>query len=235
MKSAFLSTCLRRLVVGLAVIYIVAFSSLTAQVPASGEKIKFCTFGWKVTPDDLYYESEGKVIKLVVYSSSRSTPQDYPKAATIAFFRWVSGPEGKLVREEAATVNLGAAGPRPLLVFMATPESPKRYRVAAIADDTKAFPVPSYRFINLTAVEIYIKCGGQTLKLPAQNAGMLDSQLKKVDTPETIQTMIYVVVEDGPLRVYASNRVVRPNERSMVFVFPEDNRLKVMFIADDGT
>ncbi len=234
MKSLFLALCPSRLVAGWAAFLIIGVASLAAQVPAAGGKIHFSTVGWKVAPDDLYYESEGKAVKIAIYDSSRSAAKALAKVPTMTFFRWVTDAEGKQVREEVATVDIKAAGPRPLLVFMPAPESPKRYRVVAVADDLNAFPLPSCRFINLTAADLYIKFGDQELKLTPKTVAVLDPNLKNPTTPEARYTMVYVMVEQGPQRVYSNNWAVRPTERTLVFMFPEDNTLKVMRIVDSG-
>ena len=132
-----------------------SLASALAQVPADDGRVHFRTLGWQVAPNDLYFESKGKDIKLSVHESARSVFQLHAKTETIVFYRLIPGPEGEMVREEACTANISAAGPWPLIVFMKTKESPKRYRVIAISDDLKKFPIPSCRFINLTKFDIY--------------------------------------------------------------------------------
>jgi hypothetical protein len=219
----------------LALLYTIICTALHAQIPNNEGNIHFRTVGWKVEADDLYYESENKLVKIAVYDSSRSPNWPHPKTTTITFFRLVPNPEGKLVREEVAIVDVTAAGPKPLLVFMPIPESPKSYRVTAVADDLKVFPVPTSRFINLTLADLYIKFGEQELKLPAKNMALLDPHLKNADIPEARYTMMYVQTANGPLRVYSNNWAVRPTERTLVFIFAEGSALKVMSIVDDGT
>ena len=179
--------------------------------------------GWQVAPDDLYYAFKGKDIKIEVIESTRSDFQLHAKGESIIFYRLMPGPEGKMVREEACTVNISAAGPWPLIVFMKTNESPKRYRAVAISDDLKTFPIPSCRFINLTPIEIYAKHGEQGLTVPAKGVELINSQLKSKVEPQAIYTTIHAMIGNAPLMLYSNNWVMRPTQRTLVFIFPQDD------------
>jgi len=208
-------------------------ASALAQVPTDKGLVHFRTFGWQVAPNDLYFESKGKDIKLTVIESARSVFQLHAKAQSIVFYRLIPGPEGKLVREEACTANISAAGPWPLIVFMKSKESPKRYRAFAISDDLKTFPIPSCRFINLTPIEIYAKHGDQGLKVPAKGIELMNSQLTSAIEPEARYTTIHRMTGNGPIILYSNNWMMRPTQRTLVFIFPQDGSMQVLRIVDD--
>jgi hypothetical protein len=210
-----------------------SLASALAQVPTDEGLVHFRTLGWQVAPNDLYFESKGKDIKLSVIESARSVFQLHAKAQSIVFYRLIPGPEGKLVREEACTANISAAGPWPLIVFMKSDESPKRYRTFAISDDLKKFPIPSCRFINLTTVDIYAKHGEQRLKVPVKGIEKMDSKLTSAIEPEAIYTTLHAMIGNAPQMLYSNNWVMRPTQRTLVFIFPQDGSLQVMRIVDD--
>ena len=217
----------------LLIIVLTSLASALAQVPPDDGQIQFRTLGWQVKPDDLYYESKGKDIKLKVNDSSRSNFQNHPKSKLIVFYRLVPGPEGKLLHEEACTADISAAGPWPLLVFMKDNESPKRYRVAVISDDLKTFPIASCRFINLTTREIYVKQGEQGLKVPARGMELIKIKLNPEVESEVLYTTLYAMLETGPILLYTNNWVMQPTQRTLVFIFQQDKSLKVLRIVDD--
>ena len=223
----------RRFLIGGVLGFFFGFTSLFAQAPTEDGRIHFRTFGWQVAPDDLYYDSKGKDNKLTVYNSDRSAFNDYVKSEQIVFYRLVPGPEGRLIHEEAAIVNLAAAGTWPLLIFTKSPDSPKRYRVAAISDDLKSFPFPSLRFMNLTAVDLYAKFGDQTLKISAKGMEVIDPHITSTDQLETRFTQIATLTEEGPSLLYSNYWVVRPTQRTLVFVFPQDESVQIIRIVDD--
>ena len=210
-----------------------SLASALAQVPPDDGRVHFRTFGLQVAPKDLYFESKGKDIKINVMNSTRSVFQPHAKAETIVFYRLVPGPEGKMVHEEACTANISAAGPWPLIVFMKTNESPKRYRAVAYSDDLKTFPIPSTRFLNLTPFDIYAKHGDQALKVPANGLELLKSELKSTVESETRYTIIKALKGNVPMALYGDNWMMRPTQRTFVFIYPSNDSLEVMPIVDD--
>jgi hypothetical protein len=219
-------------------IQIVGCVSLMSITPVCAEipdctGISFRTFGWMVAPDDLYYEVNGRDIRVPVIASARSSFLKVPKVDRMVFYRLVPGPEEKLVREEAAVVDLSTAGSWPLLIFATQPQEPKRYRVAAIADDLKAFPFPSCRFVNFTPVDLYAKYGDQQVKVAAQGEALLDPGLKSTTDTETRYATVSIHTEQGPRVLYGNNWAVRSNQRTLVFIYAQDQKMQVMRIQDD--
>lgn len=209
----------------------ISFSRLHGQSSADDGLIHFRTFGWGVAPSDLYYESKGKDVRLAVYESARSPFNEHRKSETIVFYRLVPGPEGKLVREEAAMARISASGPWPLLIFMKSTDSPKRYRVVAISDDLKTFPIPSVRFVNLTPIELYVKYGEKAFSIPGKGMETLD--LEAAEKPETRFTTVQAIINGDVRMLYSNNWAVRSIQRTLVFIFPQEGELGVMRIVDD--
>lgn len=214
---------------------ILCLTPVLAQTSPEPGKVRFRTCGWRVAPDDLYYDLDGRDTKVSIVESGRSAFNDTPRdAKQIVFYRLVAGPaQAKPVREVAATVNIAAAGPWPLVIFMANPEEPKHYRVAAIADDLKTFPFPSCRFVNLTTVDLYARYGDQKVKVAVKGVERLDPNLKSTTEPETRYTTVSIITPQGPKMLYSNNWAVRPTQRTLVFVFAQDDRLQLMRLGDD--
>ncbi|MDP3851844.1 MAG: hypothetical protein Q8Q59_15175 [Luteolibacter sp.] len=218
-----------RVVVGL----LLTLPSLLAQTPSAEGGIRFRTFGWQLSADDLYYEVKGRDTRISVTDSARSVFNLAPKGRQIVFYRLVPGPDDKPLREQAATVDIAAAGPWPLLIFTNDPKAPKRYRVAAIADDLKVFPFPSCRFVNFSQVDLYARFGDQKIKLPAKGVERIDPHLKSATETETRYITVSMDTPEGPRLLYSNNWAVRPSHRTLVFIFPQDEQLQIMRIADD--
>jgi len=207
---------------------------VSAEIPGSSG-VSFRTFGSSVAPDDLYYDVKGKDTRLIIIESARSPFVKAPVSDTkkIVFYRLVTDPDDVQVREEAAVADISAAGPWPLLIFIQDPKSAKRYQVIAIADDLKAFPFPSCRFINLTAVDLFGKYGEQKLSLEANGFLQIDPQLKSSTDTETRYTMIGMGTPKGPRLLYNNNWAVRPTQRTMVFISSKEEKMHIMRITDD--
>jgi len=207
--------------------------------PLSGQKqsdeggVRFRTFGWMVSAEELYYDVNGRDTRISIIDSARSVFFHAPKAGQIVFYRLVPGPKEKPEREEAATVDVSAAGKWPLLIFMKSPESPKRYCVAAVADDLEAFPFPSCRFINFTAADLSVTYGDQQVKVAARGIERLDPRLKPGAGTETRYATVSANTPQGPRLLYGNNWAVRPAQRTLVLVFSQDERLQVLRVTDD--
>jgi hypothetical protein len=212
---------------------IIAAPPLSSQVPIVDSAVQFRTLGWEVAPDDLYYEYKGKDTKLKVMEASRSIFYNHKKSDKIIFYRLVQGPEGKFIREDATEANITLAGTWPLLVFMKNPADKKKYKVAAISDDLTTFPAPSCRFINLTSVELQAKYGDQWTTIPGKGMELINPKLKSNDKIETRYTQIYVKTDKDPLLIYTNNWVVKPTQRTLTFIFPGDESIRIMRIVDD--
>ena len=210
------------------------FSLMPALAQSPPEvKVRFRTLGWMVAPDDLYYKVKGGDAKVSIIDAARSVFYDAPTdKKNLVFYRLVPGPDGKNVREPAAEVDISSAGPMPLLIFMGNPDDPKNYRVAAIADDLKAFPFPCCRFVNFTPVELFAKYGDQKVKVAAKGIELIDPRLKSMTEPETRYTSVSMMTEEGPRLLYSNNWVAHPTQRTLVFVFALDGQFHIMRIAD---
>ena len=209
---------------------------MLAQNPPEAGKSSFRTLGWMVSLDDLYYDLNGQDTKLSIIEAARSVFSETPKdVKKLVFYRLVPGPKDKPMREEAASVDISAAGPWPLLVFMANPEAPKHYRVAAIADDLKSFPFPSCRFVNLTPVEFDATYGDQKVKIPAKGIERIDTRTKSTDESDTCHATVSMKTPEGPRLLYSNYWVVNPSQRTLVFIFSQDKLFQIMRVADHSS
>ena len=215
------------------VFLVLSWTPVWAQNPPEAGKSSFRTLGWMVSLDDLYYDLNGRDTKFSITEAARSVFSEIPKdAKKLVFYRLVPGPKDKPVREEAASVDISAAGPWPLLIFMANPDDPKKFRVAAIADDLKAFPFPSCRFVNLTAVDLDANYGDQKVKISAKGIALIDIQTKSSKESDTRYTTVSMKTPEGPRLLYSNYWGVNPSQRTLVFIFSQDKLFQIMRVAD---
>jgi len=215
------------------VFLVLSWTPVWAQNPPEPGKSGFRTLGWMVSQDDLYYDLAGQDTKLSIIEATRSAFSEIPKdAKKLVFYRLVPGPKDKPVREEAASVDLSGTGPWPLLIFMANPEAPKHYRVAAIADDLKVFPFPSCRFVNFTPVELDVTYGDQKIKVPAKGIERVDIRTKSSNESETRFATVSMKTPEGPRLLYTNNWVVNPSQRTLAFIFSQDKLFQIICIED---
>jgi len=219
----------------LALFLLAGLSHLSAQAPPEEHKVRFRTIGWQVSFDDLYYELKGRDTNVFVTESARSIFYDAPREKEIVFYRLVPGTDDKTkkTREVAATVDITNAGHIVLLLFMTDPASPNRYRVTAFPDDPKSFPFPSCRFINLTKVDLRATYGDQNVEVKGKGMALAYPKLKADDESDTRYTSVSMDTPEGPHQLYGNNWVARPNRRTLVFIFPQDDRICVMRVSDD--
>lgn len=205
-----------------------------AQQSPQPDGIRFRTFGWQVSADGLMCEIGGKEIPLEVLDASRSRFYDYSGPTKIVVYRIAPGPDGKNVRQTVATADISAAGPWPLLVFMKDKaKGPDAIRIVPLADDLDAFPAPRFRFVNFTPVPLGLVLGQERVVVQPNQLHSLDPALRSDGAPETRYFVVSIATEEGPKLLYANNWVVRPSQRTLVFIFAEDNALQVRRIVDN--
>jgi hypothetical protein len=212
-----------------------AVTGSQAQVgsPAKAAGIQFRTLGCQMTASELYYDNAGKSVKIDVPESCRSAFYQHATAATIDFYRLVPDEKGVPVKKPVARAEIGAAGKWPLLVFLADSVTPDAIRIVAMADDLEAFPAPNFRFINLTAVPLTITLDKDHHLVPPRNMELFDPKLNKADSVDTRYTTITAQTDHGPYQIYSNNWVVRPTQRTLVFIGSRDSALEVQRIVDD--
>ncbi|MEX1049901.1 MAG: hypothetical protein WED15_10260 [Akkermansiaceae bacterium] len=211
-----------------------SLSPLVAQDSNDQEGgIRFRTLGWNLSADDLFYSFKNQDTKVELTESSRSIFHAAGRAKQLTFYRIITGPDDKPMQEVAATVNIETAGPWPLLIFMKDPRSPKRFRVAAIADDLKTFPFPSTQFVNFTGVDMDAKLGDQVVKVAGGGLARIDPRIQAGKESDTRFTAISWNSPAGRRVLYSNNWVVKPNQRTIVFISSQDNRILVMRIRDN--
>ncbi len=214
--------------------FIFGLNCALAQTPSAAEKLQFRTFGWEVSPTDLYYEHQGKDVKLMVTHSARSPFYAFEKRNELALYKLVPGPEGKMVRKVVAVANLTSAGPWPLIVLRKSGESGDALKAVALADDPKSFPFNTCRFINLTETDLYAKYGEEKLKIPAKGIEAADMKAKSTSEPEVRNTMLVALTGDGPVVIYSNNWVVSHDKRVLVIITHSASGLRVSRISDSA-
>lgn len=190
----------------------------------------FRTFGWKLGLDGLFYEANGKETPLAVYEFARSAFFDSPDNKIITVYRHITDGEGKVVREVVARADVSQAGNTPLVVFNEDPDNKGKYVCVAFADDLTSFPVGSYRFINLSAVALKAGVGERSVVVPAKGQALIRAETDK-NLPTRITTIL-AMINGKPQLIYSNNWVLRPKQRTMVFISAVSGNAEVMRIND---
>ncbi len=219
----------------IALLLLTSLSNLCAQAQPEEHKVRFRTIGWQVSFDDLYYEIKGHDANVFVTESSRSIFYDAPKEKQFVFYRLVPGTDdpSKKTREVAATVDISNAGHVPLLLFIVDPAAPKHYRVTAFPDDPKSFPFPSCRFINLTGVDLHATYGEEKFEVKGRGLAMVYPKLKDNAESDAQYTTVSMDSPHGPQLLYCNNWVMCSKQRTLVFIFPQEDRMNVLRVSDD--
>lgn len=213
---------------------LISLGSLHAQAPAEDGRLHFRTLGWMTSASDLFYEQAGKDVAVSVADSSRSVFFTHQPAERISFYRLVPGADGKLVRQAAGDADLTQAGQWPLLLFFKTGDGPADpYRIVSLADDLKSFPAPSCRFINLTPVELRASFGDQRFTLASRAMQQITPEVKSDGSPQTRYVTISLPSAQGSRPLYGNNWAVRPAQRTLVIIFPQNSVMQVHRIVDD--
>jgi hypothetical protein len=200
--------------------------------PDAPELPRFRTLGWGVRASDLHYSLAGKDVPVSVFDAGRSGFQRLPNEESITFYRLVTNAQGMVERVTAAEAFLSHAGPLPLLVFLPDPADQARYRIVTVADDLKAFPPRSCRFVNLTAVTINATVGDAAIVVPGGEERVVDTRLGDGES-STRYTSVFVDIRDGKLMLAYNNWVFRPGQRTLVFIFlDKQGRPQVVRVVD---
>ncbi|MFH1496832.1 MAG: hypothetical protein ABII82_03305 [Verrucomicrobiota bacterium] len=209
-----------------------ALAGHAQTAPDASETPRFRTLGWGVRASDLHYSLGGKDVPVPVFDAGRSGFHRLPKTDAIRFYRLVENAEGKVERVTVAEVSLADSGPLPLLVFLPDPADAARYRIVPVADDLKAFPPRSCRFVNLTAVTINATVGDSAVVVPGGGEQVVDTHLGEGES-STRYTTVFVDIRDDKLMLAYNNWVFRPGQRTLVFIFlDKQGRPQVVRVVD---
>lgn len=207
-------------------------SALFAQAPPGGDMLHFRTLGWEVAPDDLFYSIGGKDVSVKIFEGGRSGFQDYPKREEISFYRIVKKEDGTEEHVIVAKGDLSGGGPTPLLIMTKSKEAPDKFVMTVIADDLKAFPDRTCRFVNLTPIDVSITLGKETATVPSGDIRLMETNFKKEDD-STRYVTVFVTINYEKLMLSYNNWVFRPGQRVMVFVaVDKDGQPRVIRLVD---
>lgn len=205
-----------------------------AQAQADDGQLHFRTLGWAVAAEDIFYELGGKNVPLVVKDATRSGFYSHPRVERLVFFRLVPGPEQKPVRQTVAEAEVGAAGEWPLLIFLKNESgAPLPYRVVALSDDLRSFPSSACRFINLTPAELRVVVGEDKFSLSPRAMHQINLGLDPAAPPQMRYAAIGLFNEQGARRLYGNNWAFRPNQRTLVVIYPQEGGMQLNRIVDD--
>ena len=214
---------------------VLCFTALFSGQTAGEESNRFRTIGGEIAPDDLYYDFKGAHTKISVIESARSAFHEFAKAENISIYRLIPGADGTTAREEVAVADIANAGTRPLLVFLKHPDPAKPFKIVAVADDIPSFPFPSTRFMNFTDLDLAIEYGKDAIKVARQSIELFNSKSSSTEQPQTRYITVKTTAPPASRLLYSNNWVVRPSQRTLVLILPQEDGVKILRIADEKT
>ncbi len=184
---------------------------LVALLPASGMaqfqpaeesaplRTEFSCLSW---PDRLkevlYVRTEGEYKPVDVQSLKRSSLIKYVGSNPVVFYRKGKDSEGNTVYSPAAQVEIGETLERPLLLFR---NDGSGYAIGAMEDSFQKYPVGSYRFYNLTDMDLKARLGTRLIELePHQRVALK----QPFPGDEEIPVMFVVQEPDGLKPLYSN-------------------------------
>ena len=199
-----------------------AIVSLRAAEPAKPQAagtVHFRTLGVSINAEDIVYKKGEKYLPITLSEAVRSAYYDTTGGnGLLTFYRMVAGPEGKPVPVSVGQVDLTGLGPRVLLLFLPDPAQGKNYTVRAFADNAKVVPPGSYRFMNLTVINVGIVLGGKKVIIAPGGEAVVG------DTPAggsaEIQVAVYGVVGEAAKIAYSNIWLFDPQSRFTVLITP---------------
>lgn len=203
-----------------------------AQQPEEPKEAErgFRTLGWNLGAEDLFYESSGKEIPLQIHEYARSAYFKSPTDKIIIAYRKITDDEGKTIREIVAKANISKGGKTPLVIFSKDSKHEGKYQCATFADDANSFPPASYRFINLSTVDL--KAGVDSKSVVVYSKGLALIKANSDKELPTRYVTITAMINGEPQRIYSNNWVLRPLQRTMVIISTVGGNAEVMRIVD---
>lgn len=129
-------------------------------------QVAFRTTAGDVVPEGLNYLRGKQDTPVQVEMDLKSCPYAVTNASPLVFYTLQQSPDGKLVTNQVASVNLEAAGTLPLLIFFKGGAPSQPYRIVAMKEDATSFPGGTCRFANFSPIPVYVSLGGDATYLP---------------------------------------------------------------------
>lgn len=193
--------------------------------------LHFRTMGWGVAAEDLFYSMGGKDVSVRIFDAGRSGFQAYSKRKEIRFYRIVKKEDGTEERVIVAKGDLTGSGPTPLLIMTKSKAAPDQLVMTVIADDLKAFPEQTCRFVNFTPLDIGVTVGRKAATIPRGGIQLVDTDLG--NDGSTSYVTVFGMVNGKKLMLSYNNWVFRPGQRVMVFIsVDKDGRPSVIRLVD---
>lgn len=130
--------------------------NLWAQ-PAVPKPFRFRTLAWDAPVDGLFYDAKGKSIPVAARNYARSDFYEADATYKVDFYRLVSGPDGKPVKQFVGDASVDGSGGLVLILFYKQPDG--SYKINVSEDDTRQFPAGSYRFVNTSTSYLLVAAG----------------------------------------------------------------------------
>ena len=203
------------------IIFVLAFLPLLkAQTPPPDEVFAFRILGAGVIAEDLFYSSGGKAIPVRISTEMRSVYYNYTgPRGHLDFFRQVPGPDGKLIKQTVAAVDLTGVGNRPLLIFLQHSSVAGTYAVRTFSDTVNDVPPGGFRFVNFTTRRIAMKFGQQKLIIPPGEQLIVKGEPPAESKINEVK-LFGVLLNDEVRAIYSNLWAYNPEMRTIVLISP---------------
>lgn len=207
---------------------------LQAQAPAPSPKpsMYFRTLGVDCNAEGLNYLLGSNSVPLTIVQGVRSQPFEYSGPSPLEIFRTVTGPDGKLARQQVASIDISQAGTYPLLMFFKGTKGPDQPVISLLKEDAKSFPSGTFRIVNYSRLPLSANLPGGLVAVPA---GTIKDYLGKEGGIFTVG--ISENNPSGPFLAFNSNIGILPGGRIMFLVLPppsSERHIQILRLTDSA-
>ncbi|WP_309383751.1 hypothetical protein [Cerasicoccus frondis] len=197
-----------------------AFASmLLAEDSSESIRVKFTSISWdKPIQEELFVLSGGEMMPLQIHTMQRSKLVDYRGNNPIIFYRKSSNPSADIQFVPVAQVRVNSSLVEPLFIFFKQADD---YRIFVVEDSFEAFPVGSYRFLNLTDKDMIAQLGSNKIAL---NPRTLDALKGPFERTLEYQVAFVVREEDGLAPIYYNRWMHVENYRYLILISESKSR-----------
>ncbi len=210
----------------------VLFATLAPALPAQTEalNLEFSAISFDSMPQELWYESEGKLMELQAGGSVRGPLLRYSGENPVNFFRLVPDGQGgkKRVMQASATIPQGVS--QALLCFLpnTSPNAALPWKIFVMDDSSQSFAPGDIRFINFAGKAVAGVLGEEKIRLLPNTERTITPDLSDTEG-FGIKLAAYLDEQWEPF--FSARWPHRKNVRLMILFLPDTKSGKVKMRA----
>ncbi len=199
------------------------FSAPTSQAQEPETiSIRFQTLSWQDSINDLYYFDAGNPVSLFIPNGAPGAKLSYSGPPVMGFYKQRTGPEGEVLYDRIASVNLSPGQRQCLLLFIpVSGESGEKqpYRILPLTDTNRDFGPNAFNIYNLTRSTMAIRLGEEQFRIsPGGNHVVQPAELgtKNVDVQMAANAQ-----DTNWTLIYQSRWATPGKRRAWVFIYQD--------------